>query len=681
MLGFRSFTLLHALLAASASFVSAAPTSPPAASPEHSDSATAVTRDALVTASSSDKLVFCHFMIGIISDRTGPSDYDSDMQLAKDLGIDAFALNIGTDGFTDTQLAYAYESAADNGMKVFISFDFNWFSTDDAATVGHKIANYSSYSSQLKVDGKVFASSFAGDGLDVSAVKSAAGMDVFFAPNFSPDKTSDADVVDGALNWMGWDSDGANKAPTPHSNVTVVQGDIHYNKWLGSAKTYIAPVSPWFSTHYGIEVSYSKNFVFPSDLLWQDRWDHVLDTQPQFVEIITWNDYGESHYIGPLSSKHNDDGASKWVNDMPHDGFRDVARPYIAAYKAGASSPDDFVTEDQIVYWYRPHLSTAECDDTDNTKGGGSANNGSGNYFIGKPNGYQELADSVFVVTMLTADGTLTVTSGDNTQTFAAEAGVHSFEVEMGTGPQKFALTRGAKTVLSGTSRKEIQEDCVCGIYNFNAYVGTLPEKAYEPLGKDGLASFTAGLHVTTCSATPSLGTAAGGTGAAPTTTTLTSGGGGGGGGSATTGGVASRRPAATGSPAASSASSSSYRSQATTTLVATSRTPSGSSAAAAPSPSSSSSTCNGGTIADGQSGNLLGLCSFSCARGYCPPTACQCTSTGATSDDDDDETTSSSSSDGGCGLPGEEAVYDDLCAFTCERGYCPDTACTTSCD
>lgn len=46
------------------------------------------------------------------------------------------------------------------------------------------------------------------------------------------------------------------------------------------------------------------------------RWLEILELQPPFVEIITWNDYGESHYIGPLSSPHTDDGSSKWVNDM-----------------------------------------------------------------------------------------------------------------------------------------------------------------------------------------------------------------------------------------------------------------------------------------------------------------------------------------------------------------------------
>lgn len=51
-------------------------------------------------------------------------------------------------------------------------------------------------------------------------------------------------------------------------------------------------------------------------MLFYRRWLEILQMKPRFVEIVTWNDYGESHYVGPLSSKHNDDGASKWVNDM-----------------------------------------------------------------------------------------------------------------------------------------------------------------------------------------------------------------------------------------------------------------------------------------------------------------------------------------------------------------------------
>lgn len=176
--------------------------------------------------------------MGIVGNREGASDYDDDMKRAKDAGIDAFALNIGTDSYGDTQLDYAYESAANNGMKVFISFDFNWWQASQGSEVGVKIAQYAAHPGQLLVDGKVFVSSFIGDGVDIDAIRSAAGSDIFFAPNYHPGQ-GDFDNIDGALNWMGWDSDGNNKAPTAGQNVTVADGDKAYADAL-QGKPYIA---------------------------------------------------------------------------------------------------------------------------------------------------------------------------------------------------------------------------------------------------------------------------------------------------------------------------------------------------------------------------------------------------------------------------------------------------------
>ena len=217
-------------------------------------------------AANNDRLVFCHFMvsplspslsqqaqankpkntqIGITSNRHSASDYDDDMKRAKALGIDAFALNIGVDPYTDAQLNLAYESAANNDMKVFISFDFNWYHTGQAAAVGEKVKQYASRPAQLKVDGKVFVSSFAGDGIDVAQIKASAGQDIFFAPNFHPGQ-GDFGAIDGALNWMAWDNDGNNKAPTPGHNVTVADGDKAYNDAL-NGKPYIARETDFFS--------------------------------------------------------------------------------------------------------------------------------------------------------------------------------------------------------------------------------------------------------------------------------------------------------------------------------------------------------------------------------------------------------------------------------------------------
>ncbi|KAF7317879.1 hypothetical protein MKEN_00875800 [Mycena kentingensis (nom. inval.)] len=468
-----------------------------------------------------EKLVFCHFMIGIESNRHAVSDYDDDMKRAKAYGIDAFALNIGVDPYTDEQLGLAYQSAANNGMKVFISFDFNWYKTGQAVDVGRKIAQYGNLPAQLKINGAAYASSFAGDGLDVAAMKAAAGMPVFFVPNFHPDMTNLASSpIDGALNWLGWPSNGLNKAPDGRGNISVLQGDQQYLAAL-KGKPYLAPASAWFFTHYGPEVSYSKNWVFPSDLLWFDRWNQLLTVGAQWIEIVTWNDYGESHYVGPLSSTHQDDGGSKWVNDMPHNAWLEMSKPYIAAWKAGATSVNNFITEEKIIYWYRPTLRSINCDATDTCEV--PANNDTGNYFFGRPNGWEQMSDSVFVVTMLKQAGTLTVNSGSKTFTFQAPAGAKSFAVPMSLGQQSFAVARNGANVLAGVSLKPIVDACICGIYNFNAFTGSVPPTFVDPLGPAGAVSLPLGLHVQTCQGTPSLATSAppytgaGGTGSGPT--------------------------------------------------------------------------------------------------------------------------------------------------------------------
>ncbi|KAJ5637803.1 alpha-1-3-glucanase/mutanase [Penicillium lividum] len=615
-----------------------------------------------------NRLVFAHFMIGITSDRSSASAYDDDMQRAKSLGIDAFALNIGVDPYTDQQLDLAYQSAATNGMKVFLSFDFNWWHTSQASQVGQKIAQYADHPAQLMVDSKVFVSSFAGDGVNVAALRSAAGRPIFFAPNFHPSYGTDISPVDGLLNWMAWPNNGNNKAPSAGANVSVADGDKVYLNALG-AKAYVAPVSPWFSTHFGPEVSYSKNWVFPSDLLWYNRWNDVLTLGPRFIEILTWNDYGESHYIGPLKSPHTDDGASRWVNDMPHDGWLEISKPFIAAFKAGASSPTTYITADQLIYWYRPAPRGENCDATDTCMV--PANNGSGNYFIGRPDGWQSMVDSVFLVTLLTAPASIQVNSGGTVYEYNAPAGAYAQAVPMHVGVQAFSISRGGQSVLSGVSLKPIIDGCVCGLYNFNAYVGTLPPGFDDSLQPDGLAAFSQGLRVTTCRPSPSLGTVpptASTTSSTtlptgPPTTTTTS---------ACTTNCPTTTPSTTTCPTVPVGVTNTVTQTVTTTVGSGG----GGSVTTTVTQTVTTTVGSGGggggsvCIAGTGPGNYVGLCNFCCGFGYCPTGPCTCTAYG--------EAATSPPSTGGNGgpLPGEDDSYTGLCSFACSHGYCPPTAC-----
>lgn len=185
-----------------------------------------------------------------------------------------------------------------------------------------------------------------------------------------------------------------------------------------------------------------------------------------------------------------------------------MAKPFIAAYKAGSKSVDRYIEKDQIIYWYRPTLKSANCDSTDNTMK--QVSNPSENFVQGRPNGADTLSDSVFVVALLKEPGTVKVSSGSNSKMFEAQAGANAWAVDMGTGKQTFSLTRGGNTVLSGTSPKDISADCICGIYNFNAYVGTLPAGESDALRLPAaFQGFKSGLPPGACQPTPSLGSAA----------------------------------------------------------------------------------------------------------------------------------------------------------------------------
>ena len=129
-------------------------------------------------------------------------------------------------------------------------------------------------------------------------------------------------------------------------------------------------------------------------------------------------------------------------------------KPYIAAYKAGASEPS--VDQDQLVYWYRPTPKDVQCTGDP----------------LGPPNGRDLLTDAIFVTTLLTSPGQLTVQSGSNSPiTIDVPAGVTTHNFTMGVGSQSFSFSRSGSTIMGGAGGLDITETCV--YYNYNAYVGS----------------------------------------------------------------------------------------------------------------------------------------------------------------------------------------------------------------
>jgi len=400
------------------------------------------------------KYVFAHFIVGIVASYQ-QSDWENDIKLAQAIGIDGFALNIGKDDYNDQQLGFAYAAAqAVGNFNMFISFDFSYWTNGDIDMMSQYMQKWGNMPAQLKIGDAAFVSSFVGDGFPYRDLENQSNVKLFACPNWQPGSLSGNDNADCGFSWLAWPSQ--NNQPI-NANLTT-DGDNSYTSAL-AGRPYMMPVSPWFNTHYGTD-TYNKNWIFLSDTLWGTRWDQVLQINPQFLEIVTWNDFGESHYIGPLHDDNTsvyaggDTGAVKWVKGMAHDAWRDVAAAYISAFKSGSSTPN--VQTEELVYYYRPNPKDAACSDP-----------------VPKPTGSDFDQDSVFVIAMVQQDATVVITSGSNAPvSIDVKAGISTVSAPMGTGTQTFALQRSGNNVFSGNGGLGISNDCT--VNNFNAFVGSV---------------------------------------------------------------------------------------------------------------------------------------------------------------------------------------------------------------
>lgn len=203
----------------------------------------------------------------------------------------------------------------------------------------------------------------------------------------------------------------------------------------------------------------------------------VLRVLPEFVEIVSWNDFGESHYVGPIfepgipQSAHAD--ARSYVRHHPHEAWLETLPYQIAAYKHAydASNPAPLVAagEDKVVYWYRTAPASA------------GTTRVTGNNCLSPINTSPQdatrypvdeiLEDGIFAIVLLSAPGWISIAVGDHpaqrfeglgtginyiSRPFTGESG--NVTVRLSTGP----VGEGAA----------ILHRPISGVANFNAWVG-----------------------------------------------------------------------------------------------------------------------------------------------------------------------------------------------------------------
>lgn len=181
---------------------------------------------------------------------------------------------------------------------------------------------------------------------------------------------------------------------------------------------------------------------------------------------MTWNDYGEAHYIGPIyTDAEIPAGSAVYVDNMPHESWRDFLPYYISAYKGTTFN----ITRDQMQFWYRlaPAAGGSAC--------GVDGNDPDENQPEVDPNTIVE--DGVFFSALLMSAATVQVQIGSSPAVqYAGVEGINHWSQPFNgqTGAVTFSVIRdnvlvNNSTGLAITPMTNLANGCT----NYNAWVGS----------------------------------------------------------------------------------------------------------------------------------------------------------------------------------------------------------------
>ncbi|KNZ61115.1 hypothetical protein VP01_144g3 [Puccinia sorghi] len=314
----------------------------------------------------SQRYVFAHVVLGNFQFYEA-EDWSSDMQFAQQMGIDAFAINIGRDLTNERNLPLIYEVAEKNSFHVFVSFDMVYYgksgSSDDIIKI---IEKFALEKSQFVYQGKPLISTFSGEvpGTFLVSLKITSSgelscyswsslkkrlhfpiyfLSVKFLPCWTGIDPTQVPSVDGMLSWDAW------------CPVSMSQDQRYIENLSAVGKQYAAPLSAMFYKH--LSASQNGNYLYPTKSWFLvEKYLNLISLKPDFIELLSWNDYGESHYLKDPRPSANlpmeTISSATYVDQMPHEPLLDLISHFNKWYKSGTCPP---IKRSKAYVWYRPH--------------------------------------------------------------------------------------------------------------------------------------------------------------------------------------------------------------------------------------------------------------------------------------------------------------------------------------
>jgi len=394
--------------------------------------------------------VFAHYMVCYNDYGQSVAGYEREIQQAQAAGIDGFVLDIGTWNDTNylyynqrVELIYQAAELLHNGFKLSLFVEFS-----NTTNIINLVETYAHRTNTFWYNGGIVLSSWGMNtvptmgwtGLDwtnqVLNPLQTAGYPVFFIPHFWPPYAHEVPTYSDAETLLSQDGSfiqGLFLFLASGLPAEFAQSVSNYASALhGAGKTFMASFTP---NYWGNAQPSNGRWYFESDggegtII---EWQSIIANQPDWVNLVTWNDFNESTYICPATNTDLEyyEGGLATPRRYCHAGYLELSKHYIAWYKTGQEPP---INQDALFYFYRTHPKNAVASATNDVPV---------TTFIG------DIQDVIYNTLFLTAPAQLVVSSGGNLSTNTLAAGIQSVRTPFIPGAQSFTLFRNGTNVLS----------------------------------------------------------------------------------------------------------------------------------------------------------------------------------------------------------------------------------------
>lgn len=389
------------------------------------------------SSTASPHLVFAHYMVCYATYGESLEGYQREMREARAAGIDGFALNVGAwsrEPHYPRRVRLIYRAAQElgTGFKLFFSVDMS-----NVPDILDMVRTYARHPNQFVHRDRIVVSTFSQERLawkeQVLTPLKQEGIDVFFVPYFYPrpqaTELPDYPTVTKLLQHHAGTVDGLFYFGAAGTSQQLAAANTAYAQALREAG--LLCIASYTPTCWGYRQAPDRRYFETDGGEGTARqWQALIAADPNWVEIVTWNDFNESSYVSPVENPGRYFAELLTPPRHCHAGYLELSKYFITWYKTGRQPP---INRDALFYFYRPHPkdATATRDDRPVTSRLG------------------EVTDTLYLTTLLTAPAELCVNSGDTQTRHSVTAGLQHLRVPFVPGPQRFELTRHGERILT----------------------------------------------------------------------------------------------------------------------------------------------------------------------------------------------------------------------------------------